>query len=447
MSASESGTATKTDQLQPGILSVDKLLSTKRCSSSSSSSSSGSATSTGLNNGLPLSQPLGNENTSNSTPPAGLCLDCDTCNSDDSVHQFMMSGSTAMPSCAPNHNYEDFLDCQLQDEDDENELEILGTVRTRPPSPRRPIAVTIPFRAVASEPATAALAAKSRQSKKRQTEDSRSPAASSQSSADCSEDEETKRRRVASTPLGDSTNISSLSGANQSKLGRCMSECTDLNRVADSTARIDKAIASIDSLNLIGNSEQTHSLPTVKSLDYGIRSVTADTLAGLLNGQFANSVANYIIVDCRYPFEFHGGHVRGAVNLYRPEVLLDRLLPASGGSLPAAGDRVVIIFHCEFSSQRAPRMARLLRQRDRELNAHNYPQLHYPELYLLQGGYKAFYESHQGHCEPCGYTKMCDPNYSQQLVHFDKLGRAWERQNSRSKHSRLQRLAGSPRLG
>ena len=35
---------------------------------------------------------------------------------------------------------------------------------------------------------------------------------------------------------------------------------------------------------------------------------------------------------------------------------------------------------------------RHLRQKDREANADNYPHLYYPEVYLLQGGYKHFYE-------------------------------------------------------
>jgi hypothetical protein len=35
---------------------------------------------------------------------------------------------------------------------------------------------------------------------------------------------------------------------------------------------------------------------------------------------------------------------------------------------------------------------RFLRNQDRQLNEHAYPKLFYPELYLLEGGYKSFYE-------------------------------------------------------
>jgi hypothetical protein len=33
-----------------------------------------------------------------------------------------------------------------------------------------------------------------------------------------------------------------------------------------------------------------------------------------------------------------------------------------------------------------------MRSEDRNIHANNYPVLHYPELYLLEGGYKALFE-------------------------------------------------------
>lgn len=42
--------------------------------------------------------------------------------------------------------------------------------------------------------------------------------------------------------------------------------------------------------------------------------------------------------------------------------------------------------HCSFFR------ARCLRNTDRDINKDRYPTLYYPELYLVDGGYKAFYE-------------------------------------------------------
>ena len=59
---------------------------------------------------------------------------------------------------------------------------------------------------------------------------------------------------------------------------------------------------------------------------------------------------------------------------------------------PLNGDkRHVLIFHCEFSSERGPKMYRFLRSQDRELNKNQYPALLFPEVYLLHGGYMAFF--------------------------------------------------------
>ena len=35
---------------------------------------------------------------------------------------------------------------------------------------------------------------------------------------------------------------------------------------------------------------------------------------------------------------------------------------------------------------------RYFRSEDRNIHEKTYPELHYPEIYLLEGGYKAFYE-------------------------------------------------------
>ena len=51
-----------------------------------------------------------------------------------------------------------------------------------------------------------------------------------------------------------------------------------------------------------------------------------------------------------------------------------------------------IVFHCEFSMHRGPQMYNLMRQTDRKINENRYPLLFYPEIYLLEGGYKDFYK-------------------------------------------------------
>lgn len=80
------------------------------------------------------------------------------------------------------------------------------------------------------------------------------------------------------------------------------------------------------------------------------------------------------------------------MNLHQEEQIEDFLMKTP--IMPVCpGKRVVVVFHCEFSSERGPRMARYVRERDRAVN--EYPNLHYPELYILKGGYKEFFPLHQ----------------------------------------------------
>ena len=77
----------------------------------------------------------------------------------------------------------------------------------------------------------------------------------------------------------------------------------------------------------------------------------------LLKGKYANVIGRYTIIDCRFPYEYNGGHIKGAKNIWTQEQLLDFLFieplehPREG-----VQHREVFIFHCEFSSQRGPKM-------------------------------------------------------------------------------------------
>lgn len=112
-------------------------------------------------------------------------------------------------------------------------------------------------------------------------------------------------------------------------------------------------------------------------------------MVDLIDGRFANCYTRLLVIDCRYPYEYLGGHIPGAININTPDAI-DQLLLENPLD---ASHHTCIIFHCEFSSQRAPRMALHVRNFDRLLNSERYPHLHYPEIYILDGGYKAFFDS------------------------------------------------------
>lgn len=45
-------------------------------------------------------------------------------------------------------------------------------------------------------------------------------------------------------------------------------------------------------------------------------------------------------------------------------------------------------------------------------NGHVYPRIHYPEVYILEGGYCQYFKESGARCQPPSYVRMDDPNYA-----------------------------------
>jgi len=71
-------------------------------------------------------------------------------------------------------------------------------------------------------------------------------------------------------------------------------------------------------------------------------------------------------------------------------------------------DELLLFFGCR---------SRFLRNKDRDDNKDNYPALHWPEIYLLHGGYKAFFQlfPFQDGCTPLGYLPMNQQGHEEDL--------------------------------
>ncbi|NXB64550.1 MPIP2 phosphatase, partial [Struthidea cinerea] len=208
-----------------------------------------------------------------------------------------------------------------------------------------------------------------------------------------------RQRRVAGTP-GQEASV---------ELGVWLepSQCARLEEIGNLLASDDQ--------KLIGDFSKPHLLPTVEGKDPGLKYISPHTLAAVLTGHFSSFIESSIVVDCRYPYEYEGGHVKGAVNLPLQRDVEEFLLEQPIVPLDASR-RVIIIFHCEFSVERGPRMCKFLRERDR--SCHEYPQLHYPELYVLKGGYREFFFQFPSHCEPRDYRPMEHAAFKEELRKF-----------------------------
>ncbi|XP_055481372.1 M-phase inducer phosphatase 3 isoform X5 [Psammomys obesus] len=157
-------------------------------------------------------------------------------------------------------------------------------------------------------------------------------------------------------------------------------------------------------------------------------------LAALLSGKFQSLIERFYIVDCRYPYEYLGGHVLGALNLYSQKELHEFFLKKPIVPLDIQ-KRVIIVFLCEFSSERGPRMCRALREKDRALN--QYPTLYYPELYILKGGYRDFFPEYMELCEPQSYCPMHYQDHQAELLRWRSQSRAQEGERQLREHIAL----------
>lgn len=52
------------------------------------------------------------------------------------------------------------------------------------------------------------------------------------------------------------------------------------------------------------------------------------------------------------------------------------------------------------------------------MNSDNYPALNFPELYLVNDGYKSIYQVCPSMCEPVDYRPMIHSDYASELRHF-----------------------------
>ncbi|CAH8503506.1 unnamed protein product [Heterobilharzia americana] len=283
--------------------------------------------------------------------------------------------------------------------------------------------------------------------------------------------------------------------------------------------KITRCMSSLSSYILCSDGRRARALPVVDRTSSGLHCVSADTVAELVSGNSKRNI-NYVIVDCRFPYEYEGGHIKGAINIFthsdivqeifnrvpaqRPpgtsgpprylgedlarrlavtqreplsapcelisddddadddvdELLGNTTSEVSDSDLPCADDDVVleadlqsdspksepdlsygsngtsnsgesnsqdspfvVIFHCEFSSQRAPALAAFLRSVDRVSNYHRYPFLYFPEIYVMKGGYSAFYRKFSHMCTPRQYVKMFNRDYRNDLRLYKRLTR------------------------
>ncbi|AGO10539.1 AaceriABR087Cp [[Ashbya] aceris (nom. inval.)] len=160
--------------------------------------------------------------------------------------------------------------------------------------------------------------------------------------------------------------------------------------------------------------------------------ISVDVLAAILDGKFSSYYCAVYIIDCRFEYEFQAGHIKNAINVssrrdLEAEFIQKRMQRCSADP----GRPPLLVFHCEYSSYRGPIIAAHLRNYDRMLNHDQYPRLHYPDIVVLEGGFKSFIDAFPGFCQG-HYVGMdsCE-NHELELARFKRDSKTiLTRQNS-----------------
>ncbi|VDD92662.1 unnamed protein product [Enterobius vermicularis] len=108
----------------------------------------------------------------------------------------------------------------------------------------------------------------------------------------------------------------------------------------------------------------------------------------------------------------------GAINICDWESLKATFYPECPVGFKAISSKIPI-FYCEFSQKRGPQLAEALRKYDRKRNEWRYPDVDYKEIYVLDRGYKNFFEEGYTHlCEPPSYVTMLEVSHREDLKRF-----------------------------
>lgn len=182
----------------------------------------------------------------------------------------------------------------------------------------------------------------------------------------------------------------------------------------------------------VGNPRMTntYTLPN-KEQDHGHRLITPATFHDLTMGKYSDTITNVTIVDCRSIKEYTAGHIINAINIPVPHSNGSKFRYLSGvyealekNFFPPASNAqsTAVIFYCEFSSYRGPTGATMLKKLDsnklKEQNSRfGSSARHYPQVYVLEGGYSSYFQTFPDGCFPRAYLPESVANPRRTLPH------------------------------
>uniref|UniRef100_A0A0K0F6G1 protein-tyrosine-phosphatase n=1 Tax=Strongyloides venezuelensis TaxID=75913 RepID=A0A0K0F6G1_STRVS len=158
------------------------------------------------------------------------------------------------------------------------------------------------------------------------------------------------------------------------------------------------------------------SSPQISSPNF--ESISIDTLVETIE-KYAMEFSNkFMLIDCRFPYQYKAGHIKGAVNFYDIYEITNFFFPQNDEKNINVVKKVPIFYYTE---SKEPLMISKLREIEGE-------KKEYPNIYLLDGGYEKFYmeKIYHKYCDPCGYVKPSLREYLKDKSQMNKKRREKE---------------------
>ena len=111
--------------------------------------------------------------------------------------------------------------------------------------------------------------------------------------------------------------------------------------------KMDSCLEGLPSIMDVDDLHQLR-LPHFTPAEGNIPRITKETMIDVLDGKYGHCYDQSLVIDCRFEYEYKGGHIDGAINFNNKEELATKLFE------PSSAPNTLLILHCEYSAHRAP---------------------------------------------------------------------------------------------
>ena len=87
---------------------------------------------------------------------------------------------------------------------------------------------------------------------------------------------------------------------------------TTLSPISSIIQAVDKLSTESD---LVADGSRVNVLPTIPGKHSDLSAISPETMSDVLDGVYDKCVDKVTIIDCRYPYEYEGGHIEVNINL------------------------------------------------------------------------------------------------------------------------------------